>query len=126
MTVPAPRDRLGGHAFDVSTRDVEGVAVITLRGALDHEHSRRVVKTVGDLVRAGAESIVIDLGPLTFIDSAGMGALVRVDLVCRAAGTRLALTGARARIERAVGVAGLSQLLDNDPSGDRAVCVVEP
>jgi len=60
------------------TRAVEGTtATLSLSGELDTSAARNVDRAVDELVAAGAKSLVIDLGEISFIDSSGLRSLIR-------------------------------------------------
>src|SRR5882672_3182134 len=65
--------------LEMTNRDVDGVTIIVLdgRGVFGHEVSalRDKVKT---LIDAGKKNLVLNINNVTFIDSAGLGALVTV------------------------------------------------
>ena len=50
---------------------------MVLAGELDLHTSRRLREAVQELLAAGADCFVIDLAAVTFVDSTGLGALVR-------------------------------------------------
>jgi anti-anti-sigma factor len=60
------------------TRAVDGTtATLSLSGELDTSAARSVDRAVDEVVAAGATSVVIDLGDITFIDSSGLRSLIR-------------------------------------------------
>ncbi|MFL6160458.1 MAG: STAS domain-containing protein [Marmoricola sp.] len=59
--------------------------------------------------------LVVDLSGLTFLDSTGIGALVRIRNDVIAGGRTLTLANPTARIVRILDVTGLSTVFDIDP-----------
>jgi anti-anti-sigma factor len=60
------------------TRALEGTkATLSLSGELDTSAARSVDRAVDEVVAAGATSLVIDLGQISFIDSSGLRSLIR-------------------------------------------------
>lgn len=87
----------------------------TLSGELDRFNTEDVVPAVGDAVAAGTSCLVIDLGGLTFIDSSGIHALVKLHRTLGAQGTdvRLAVPD-DALVRRTLEVANVLHLIDGD------------
>lgn len=64
--------------MDISVRKQSGVQVIKLRGELKlGEPVNQFRETLEELIRAGDSRIVISLDELHFMDSSGIGALMR-------------------------------------------------
>lgn len=61
---------------------------------------------------AAAETVEIDLGEVTFIDSSGLGALVRIRNAARDRSKVLVLTNVPASVERLFAVTGLSEAFE--------------
>jgi anti-anti-sigma factor len=61
---------------------------------------------------ATAETVEIDLGEVTFIDSSGLGALVRIRNAARDRSKVLVLTNVPASVERLFAVTGLSEAFE--------------
>lgn len=59
-----------------------------------------------------AETVEIDLGEVTFIDSSGLGALVRIRNAAHDRSKVLVLTNVPASVERLLAVTGLSEAFD--------------
>lgn len=59
-----------------------------------------------------AEAVEIDLGEVTFIDSSGIGALVRIRNAARDRDKVLVLTNVPASVERLFAVTGLSEAFE--------------
>jgi anti-sigma B factor antagonist len=53
------------------------IGLVVLAGELDLHTSKRVRAAVQELRAAGADCFVIDLAAVTFVDSTGLGTLVR-------------------------------------------------
>jgi anti-sigma B factor antagonist len=107
----------------VSPQAVRGGFACTLRdGGLDAAW----VHVVGDLdlataptleltlqqAEARAQRVVLDLRELTFIDSAGVHAIVNATIRARAAGSRLVLVRGPAPIDRLFGLTKMAALLE--------------
>jgi anti-sigma B factor antagonist len=73
-------------------------AVIRPRGRLDLSTANDLKDQVSKVVDAGHRVVVIDLSRTTFLDSSGLGALVRGLRVARAAGGDLRIAGAERQV----------------------------
>jgi anti-anti-sigma factor len=91
--------------FSITLRNLRDVHVVTLHGELD------VVSADGlsnSLVELAGSTLVIDLSDLTFMDSSGIGALVRARNRITADGLcELVLTRPGAIVRKALEIVGL-------------------
>ncbi len=83
--------------------------VVTVRGDLDAHTAPRLRGTLSDLIDGqGVRSLVVDLEGLTFIDSAGVYALVQELKHVRCRGGDLALSGVRSGAHKVLDVCRLT------------------
>lgn len=82
--------------------------VVRLVGELDVADAERVR---GVLCECAGPTVVVDLGGLTFLDSAGLRALLQAREAHLDAGHRLVLHGAHPTVRRVFGIAGLGDVL---------------
>jgi anti-sigma B factor antagonist len=87
------------HVRPVGELDL--ASVDALRGPLDHALS-------------SGHPVVLELDGLTFLDSAGVGLIVQAWEAARRRGARFRCTPGRPTVQRALRVAGLEGLLDDD------------
>lgn len=91
--------------FSITVRNLPDIHVVTLHGELD------VVSADGlanSLVELAGSTLVVDLSGLTFMDSSGIGALVRAKTRIRANGLGdLVLTRPGDIVRRALEIVGL-------------------
>ncbi len=71
------------------------VSVLVLKGDLDTAAAPLVRETVSDLLGKGQSRLVVDLAGVPYIDSTGLGELVRAMKHARAAGGDVRLCGLR-------------------------------
>ena len=100
---PAP------HRLEIGLQPGRGRVDVAPRGELDLPGSRRLSRAIDELVEAGLEDIVIDLGGLEFIDCAGVRVLLAQHAAALRDGRRLSLIHGRAGIRR---VFALTETLD--------------
>ena len=92
---------------------IEGGGIVRLRpsGELDLYTAPRLEEAVREHVGAG-RILVIDLSKTTFIDSSGMGTLVRLAKTVSAGGGTLKLTSPTRSIARLFEISGVHNFLD--------------
>ena len=75
-----------------STRQVDGVTVVDLSGRVTEGEDIRVLRdTIEDLLRKGQKKILLNLGDVSYIDSSGLGALLKAFTSVRNQGGELKL-----------------------------------
>lgn len=99
-----PRDP---EAFGVATRRDGATAVVELDGELDLNGVHVLTAAVGDLLGEPPRSIAVDAARLTFIDSAGLRALLVAQRDAEAAGTVLGLVKSSQPVDRVLEMTGL-------------------
>jgi len=105
--------------FEASLQlDQEGRQTLVVLGDLDLATAHQVVVRANEwLVAAPQTPISLDLAGVTFLDSTGLGALLQVRNIARAAGTRVEVLGQSAAVGRVLELAGLTGLFD-EPAGE--------
>jgi anti-anti-sigma factor len=68
--------------------------------------------TVNDLVASGHRNVLIDLAPVTYIDSATIGCLMDLYRQVGAAGGRLKLSGVQKRVHTMLTMTGAQNFID--------------
>ena len=106
---------------DLSVGDFDGYAVVALCGELDLLDASDVASHLIAAVAAYGPSIIVDLAGLKFIDSCGLGVLVRVLRWTRESGGDLSLAAPRRQVRRVLGITGLIDVFSVYPSVKQAV-----
>jgi anti-anti-sigma factor len=110
--VSEPPGGLGGwHETDFAApaEDVTGgEAIVRLRGDIDLDIAARLSKYLADLTRG--RNVVVDLRGVRFIDSSGMGALVRAHIAAKRNGREIILRNPPANVAKTLAVAGLDKV----------------
>lgn len=117
----ADNNEAAGHGqLSVVRDDVDGIAVLGLRGEVDYQSvgalSEAVPEPSGDSLR-----IVVDLSLVTFMDSSGVNALIAAHQTTQAARGWLRLAGARGAVLRTVQLVGLDSLVSCHPTVEDAL-----
>ena len=106
---------------DLSVGDFDGYAVVALFGELDLLDTPDVASHLIAAVAAYGPSIIVDLAGLRFIDSCGLGVLVRVLRWTRESGGDLSLAAPRRQVRQVLGITGLIDVFSVYPSVKQAV-----
>lgn len=104
-TTPAP------ETFGiVAVRTDEFSAAVSPAGDLDVSTSPRLLTVIDELLAEGRSRITLDLNAVTFIDSSGLGALVKAHKRASEAG-RLTVVRPRPHIRRAMEISGILRVV---------------
>jgi anti-sigma B factor antagonist len=106
---------------DLSVGDFDGYAVVALCGELDLLDASDIASHLIAAVAAYGPSIIVDLAGLKFIDSCGLGVLVRVLRWTRESGGDLSLAAPRRQVRRVLRITGLIEVFSVYPSVNQAV-----
>ena len=96
-------------------------AVVTLSGELDAGTAGRLRSLLNELLLAGKSNLVLDLSGLTFIDSAGLAALLSAAKGTRRGGGRLLLSGPAPTVRKVMALTGIDVVLTTVDSVDEAL-----
>jgi anti-sigma B factor antagonist len=106
---------------ELSVGDFDGHAVVALCGELDLLDTPDVASHLIAAVAAYGPSIIVDLAGLKFIDSCGLGVLVRVLRWTREGGGDLSLAAPQQQARRVLEITGLINVFSVYPSVEQAV-----
>ena len=89
-----------------------GRTTVALRGEFDMSATFTVEPALEEALKTpGLEALTLDLGELTFIDSTGVGVLLRVHEETEQRGIELAIEPGPPEVQRVFAVAGLTDVL---------------
>jgi anti-sigma B factor antagonist len=113
--------RLGmGEALSIEVRRERDHAIVTAAGEIDIATVARLRERLFELADSG-QSIIVDLSQVSFVDSAGLGALVGAAKRAAAHGVTLHAVGARPQIRQLFRVTGLEGRVPMARSLDEAL-----
>jgi anti-sigma B factor antagonist len=95
----------------LTQEEIGKVVVLTATTCLDGSSAADARNTLDALLAGGHHRIVIDLGPLDFIDSSGLGFLVTAFRRVKEVGGRFCLCGVGPRIQTILDVTRLAEVL---------------
>lgn len=96
------------------------VQVVRPQGRLDGTNSPALEKHVLNIIDGGSRRLLLDLGELQYISSAGLRMALVVAKRMKAAGGQLALCSLNAQIAEVFKISGFDSILDIHPSAESA------
>lgn len=98
-------------SFGIATvRQDEGAVAVSPAGDLDVSTSQRLLACIDELLAEGRSRITLDLQAVTFIDSSGLGALVKAHKKA-APPAELVVAHPRPHIYRAMEISGILKVI---------------
>lgn len=91
----------------------DGVQVLTVSGDVDIDAVEEFLTGADECLQEPGD-LELDLGGVTFIDSSGLGALVKIQRAATERGRQLTLTSVPASVERILQLTGLDSVLHQD------------
>jgi anti-sigma B factor antagonist len=85
--------------------------ILTVSGEVDLATSPELDAAIIGAIESGATSVVIDLSAVTFMDSSGLGVIVRGLKRCRESEKDLDLVITNDRVLKVFGITGLDQVI---------------
>ena len=98
--------------LEVDTREQEGAVHLALIGELDLSTVEKVEEELRKVEDGGAETVVLDLTSLSFLDSTGLRTIVTADQRARKSGRRLAIVKGPDTVHRVFTITRLDERLD--------------
>jgi anti-anti-sigma factor len=95
----------------VDIEDLGDHAVVTAAGEIDAATADTLADAVAGAFADGATKVLVDFGQVTFIDSTGLGVLVKSHRNAVAAGSVFAVVHPTPQTRKLIRVLGLDQLL---------------
>jgi anti-anti-sigma factor len=95
-----------------SGTDASGRTVLVVSGAIDLQTREQVLLAARDALAADSQTLVLDLGGVTFIDSTGIGALIELGHDGADSGAGLVIRNPSQRVLRILEMTGLADAWD--------------
>jgi anti-anti-sigma factor len=108
-------------SLDIASDQHAGHPVLVVNGELDLATAPQLTSAALALVDAGADNVIVDARELSFCDSSGLTAFVRIANRLEPAAGRLAIVGPQAIVRRVLEISGLVETLVVVDSVDDAV-----
>ena len=107
-----------------STRRVEGVTIVDLRGRIDFgDGSKRLRETLGELVNRNTKKVLLNMKEVDFVDSSGIGEMVRGHVQLAKIGGHLKLVNLSKHVHMLLQVTSLNkvfEIFDDELNGIRS------
>ena len=108
--------------MELTTRDDGPVTILTVDGDLVIGESESLFKrTVTRLLEQGKVNLVVDIRKVGFLDSSGLGALVRAMTTSQKEGGQTKLLGAGPQVKRLLEMTKLDSVFENFTDMESAV-----
>jgi anti-anti-sigma factor len=98
--------------LEVDTREQEDAVHLALIGELDLSTVEKVEEELRRVEDGGAQTVVLDLSSLSFLDSTGLRTIVTADQRARKSGRRLAIVKGPDTVHRVFTITRLDERLD--------------
>jgi anti-sigma B factor antagonist len=108
-----PKPALTASKGESSRRIVEGVTVVELRGRIDFgDGSTRLRETLTELVTRGTKRVLLNMKEVDFVDSSGIGELVRGHVQLAKVGGQLKLVNLSKHVNMLLQVTRLNKVFE--------------
>jgi len=108
--------------MDIKERVVDGVSVLDLSGKIVlGEGDGQVRERIKDLLSDGQKKILLNLGNVTYVDSAGLGALISSYTTTKREGAQLKLVNLTKRIQDLLAITKLITVFETYDNEQEAI-----
>jgi len=107
--------------FSASTRQLGDVTIVDVRGRFTLIEGEAVHGLLVDLFQDGKEKILLNFRDVTYLDSSGVGQLVRALFSARKNGAQLFAVDLSKRVEEVLRLANLHQVFSDFPDEQSAI-----
>ncbi|HST20046.1 MAG TPA: STAS domain-containing protein [Blastocatellia bacterium] len=108
--------------MDIKERVVDGVSVLDLSGKIVlGEGDGQIRERIKDLLTEGQKKILLNLGDVTYVDSAGLGALISSYTTTKREGGQLKLVNLTKRIQDLLAITKLITVFDTYDTEQEAI-----
>jgi anti-anti-sigma factor len=107
--------------MELRLEDVQGVKVLRIRGELTGDERASLIETFTDILSAPKARIVLDMSGVTYVNSAGLGELVRMVGQANVQEARVILAGATPFVGGLLATTRLDRFFDLSPSVENAL-----
>jgi anti-sigma B factor antagonist len=107
--------------MELTVHDNCGVTVVMVSGEMDARNSTKLGEELDHLLAEGSRKLVIDLGKVDFINSAGLATLVHYYKFARSNCGDISLVALQPPVRRVIQLSRLDRVFDLQPDVARAV-----
>jgi anti-anti-sigma factor len=99
------------RSFQLEVRSEDRAAVIAVSGELDLASAPELEEELQRVAANGAELVILDLRELQFIDSTGLGLLIKAHRQAESMGRKFAIVRGQSQVQRLLGLTGIEERL---------------
>jgi anti-sigma B factor antagonist len=111
--------------LELKERMIAGVTILDLEGRLTFTSGAEMGRRVQALLVGGATQLVLNLEDVSYVDSAGLGAMVEAFTVARHKAVRLKLLNPTERTRHLLEITGLARIVETFDSEAAALASCE-
>ncbi len=112
--------------MEITSVQQNGVTVVSVMDDLDATTSAEASAYLGAEIDAGHANLVIDMGGVTYLSSAGLRVILGATRKARQQGGEVRLAGLVGSIRRVVDMSGFSEFIKTFPTAEEAVASYSP
>ena len=121
---PAPGGAGAPAGFEIGERSAGSVVVVSLAGHLTGEPASALEARVCAVVERGSPRVVLDLARLSYLNSAGLRAVLLGAKACRRAGGALVIAAMQPQCHMVLKMSGFLSIIDAHETIDAAVAAL--
>jgi anti-sigma B factor antagonist len=106
----------GPVEFEMATSELDGYTIVAVTGELDVYTAPLLEASLGELVAGGKHDIIVDLTNTSFMDSTGLGLLIKALKWTREHDGSLKIVASAEKILKVFRVTGLDTVMSLHPS----------
>lgn len=99
------------RSFEIETRSADGATIVAVAGSVDAVTSPRLAESLQATIAGGQPRVVVDLGGVGYVSSAGLRAILAGVKAARSAGGDLAIAAAQPQVREVFELAGLTTIV---------------
>ncbi len=113
-------------ALKITTRNKLGIAIIEARGSIiGGFETDELTRAALDLIEQGNRRLIVDLSNTSFVNSAGLGAMVGIHRLYSSKGGRVVLCGLDQRVLNVFVLTSLTRVVDVEESRSAALALLQ-
>ena len=121
---PAPGGAGAPDGFEIGERSAGSVVVVSLTGRLAGESASALESRISAIVERGSPRVVLDLARLSYLNSAGLRAVLLGAKACRRAGGAIAIAAVQPQCHMVLKMNGFLSIIDAHETTDAAVAAL--
>lgn len=111
--------------MEITSKEQDGATILALAGRLDGATAPELEASCMRRIESGTKRLVLDLGQLEYVSSAGLRVILMATKRLRAAGGALAACGARGVVQEVFTISGFGSLIPITGTLEEAVRAIE-